>query len=181
MSDVEGRIVVGPQDLRTSLLLEDGLQLSIRPIHPTDEPRMKELFYALSKESIYYRFMSYLKRIPLKQIQNFVYVDHRNEVAIVATLQEAYGEEIVAAGGYYLDPRTNRAEVAFVVRDEWHNNRIGTFLLQYLMTIAKRNGIAGFTAEVLKNNKPMLTVFDKCACEVKTRLEDDVYCLDMDF
>jgi len=181
MADVEGRIVVGPKELRSSLLLEDGTSMTIRPIHPTDEPRMRELFYSMSKESIYYRFMSYLKRFPAKQIQNFVYIDHRNEVAIVATIQEAHGEEIVAAGGYYLDPRTNRAEVAFMVRDEWHNYRIGTFLLRNLMTIAKRNGIAGFTAEVLRNNKPMLAVFNKCGCELRTRVEEDVYCLEMDF
>ena len=52
-------------------------------------------------------------------------------------------------GSYYLDTKTNLAEVAFVVRDQWQNHGIGTFLLKHLMRIARRNGIRGFTAEVL--------------------------------
>ena len=63
--------------------------------------------------------MSHMKRIPRKQMQNFVYIDHRNEVAIVGTVPEAHGEDIIAIGRYYLDQKTNRAEVAFVVRDDW--------------------------------------------------------------
>ena len=53
-------------------------------------------------------------------------------------------------GRYYLDPKTNRAEVAFVVRDRWQNLGVGTFLLSYLTNIAKSHGISGFTAEVLR-------------------------------
>jgi len=181
MADVEGRIIVGPQDLKTKVLLEDGTQVSIRPMHPTDEPRMKELFYALSQQSVYYRFMSHLKRFPQKQLQNFVFIDHRNEVAFVATVPEAHGEEIIATGGYFLDPMTNRAEVAFVVRDEWHGRGIGTFLMRYLTTVARRNGIAGLTAEVLRQNKSMQAVLHNCGCKVTTRLAGEVYHFDLDF
>jgi acyl-CoA hydrolase/GNAT superfamily N-acetyltransferase len=181
MADVEGRIIVGPQDLKTKVLLEDGTQVSIRPIHPTDEARMKELFYALSQQSVYYRFMTHLKRFPQKQLQNFVFIDHRNEVAFVATVPEAHGEEIIATGGYFLDPMTNRAEVAFVVRDVWHGHGIGTFLMRYLTTVAKRNGIAGFTAEVLRQNKSMQAVLHNCGCQVRSRLIGDVYHFDLDF
>lgn len=181
MADVEGRIIVGPQDLRTKVLLEDGTQVSIRPMHPTDEMPMKELFYALSQQSVYYRFMSHLKRFPQKQLQNFVFIDHRNEVAFVATVPEAHGDEIIATGGYFLDPMTNRAEVAFVVRDSWHSRGIGTFLMRYLTTVARRNGIAGFTAEVLRQNKAMQTVLHNCGCKVKSRLVGDVYHFDLDF
>ncbi|MDD5307544.1 MAG: GNAT family N-acetyltransferase [Deltaproteobacteria bacterium] len=181
MADVEGRILVGPNELKTTMLLDDGTQVGFRPIHPTDEPRMKDLFYALSKETVYYRFMSHMKRIPQKQVQNFVYIDHRNEVAIVATLPEAHGEDIIATGGYYLDARTNRAEIAFVVRDDWQERGMGTFLMRYLITIAKRNGIAGFTAEVLRQNKAMQAVLHNCGCKVRSRLNGDVYSFELDF
>lgn len=181
MADVEGRILVGPQELRTSMLLDDGTQVTVRPIHPTDEPRMKDLFYDLSQQTIYYRFMSHQKRFPQKQIQNFVYIDHRNEVSFVATVPAAYGDEIIATGGYFLDPTTNRAEVAFVVRDTWQGRGIGSFLMRYLITVAKRNGIAGFTAEVLRPNKAMQAVLHKSGSEVRSRLSGDVYHFDLDF
>jgi len=65
--------------------------------------------------------MSHQKRVSRHQIQDFVYIDHRNDVTIVGTLPEAHGEQIVAVGSYYLDQKTNLAEVAFVVGDEWQN------------------------------------------------------------
>jgi hypothetical protein len=92
LMEVEGKIVVGPQELRTSLLLDDRTQINFRPIHPTDEPRMRDLFYALSQQTLYYRFMCTMKRVPHKQIQNFIYVDHRTEVCLVATLPRSKHE-----------------------------------------------------------------------------------------
>ncbi len=180
--DVEGKIHVGPPELRTHMLLSDGTQVRFRPIHPTDETRVKDLFYALSQQTVYYRFMKEMMQLPHKQIQDFVYVDHRNEVAIVGTLPEAHGEDIIAIGRYYLDQKTNRAEVAFVVRDQWQDRGIGTFLLNYLITIARRNGISGFTAEVLQENKAMQTVINQhSSCHVKSRLSDGVFSFEMDF
>jgi len=102
-------------------------------------------------------------------------------VTIVGTLPEAYGEEIIAVGSYYLDQKTNLAEVAFVVSDDWQNHGIGTFLLKHLMRIARRNGIRGFTAEVLTENKPMQAVVNKSNCIVRSRLAGNVYSYEMDF
>ena len=181
MADVEGKILVGPQDLKTTMALDDGTQINFRPIHPTDEPRMRDLFYALSQQSVYYRWMSHLKRMPRKEIQNYVYIDHRDQVSIVGTLPESHGEEIIAVGGYFLNPKTNRAEVAFTVLDDWQNRGIGTYLLRQLIRVAKRYGIAGFTAEVLRQNKAMQTVFNNADCRVKSRLEEGVYLFELDF
>ncbi len=181
MQEVEGRIVVGPPELKTSMLLDDGTQVDFRPVHPTDVPGMKDLLYALSQETLYYRFMAPMKQFSEKQIQDFVYIDHRSEVAIVGTLPEAYGEEIIAVGRYFLNPKTNRAEVAFVVRDVWQNRGIGGYLLKYLSGIAKRHGISGFTAEVLRDNKPMQAVFNRANGEVTSKLRQDVYSYTIDF
>ncbi len=181
-AEIAGKINVGPAEMRTTMLLNDGTQITFRPIHPTDESRMRELFHALSRETVYYRFMKEMKALPQKQIQDFIYVDHRNDVAIVATLPEAHGEDIIAVGRYYLDPKSNRAEVAFVVRDEWQNRGLGGFLLRHLVAIARRNGIAGFTAEVLTDNKPMQAVFNHHAgVKVSSSLREGVYHFELDF
>jgi acyl-CoA hydrolase/RimJ/RimL family protein N-acetyltransferase len=181
MADVEGKIHVGPKELRTTYLLNDGTLINFRPIHPTDMPRMRDLFYKLSEATMYYRFMSRQKFVSRRQIQEFVYIDHRNDVTIVGTLPEAYGEEIIAIGSYYLDPKTNLAEVAFVVADAWQNHGIGTFLLQHLIRIARRNGIRGFTAEVLAENKAMQAVISKSNTKVRSRLEGNVISYEMLF
>lgn len=181
LADKEGKIMVGPNELRTTYLLNDGTQLNFRPIHPTDEPRMRELFYKLSEATIYYRFMGYQKRISRQQIKDFVYIDHRNDVTIVGTITEAHGEEIIAIGSYYLDQKTNLAEVAFTVADSWQNKGIGGFLLHYLIRIARRNGIRGFTAEVLRENKPMQAVINKSNCKIKSAMNGNVVSYEMAF
>ena len=181
LRDVEGKLVIGPKELRATMLLNDGTQVAFRAIHPTDEPRMRDLFYTLSQQTVYYRFMTQMKNIPRSQVQDFVYIDHRNAVSIVGTLPEAHGEEIIAIGAYYLDQRTNRAEVAFTVGDKWQHRGIGMFLMNHLVTIAKRNGISGFTAEVLAENKAMQKVFYNSGLKVKTKLNDGTFSFDMDF
>ena len=56
LARIEGKLVVGPPDFRTTHVLEDGTLINFRSIRPTDEPRMRDLFYALSQETIYYRY-----------------------------------------------------------------------------------------------------------------------------
>ncbi len=181
MVEVEGKIRVGPQELKTSMTLDDGTQIQFRAIKITDVRLIKDLHYRLSRSTIYYRFMREMKSIPHKEIQDFVYMDHRRDTAIVGTIPAPQGEEIIAIGRYYLDTKTNRAEVALVVRDDWQNRGIGGFLLRYLITIAKRNGISGFTAEVISSNRPMQEIVHKSNCKVTSSLNDGVYSFEMDF
>ncbi len=181
LADFEGKLQVGRPDFRTAYVLNDGTQINFRPIHPTDEDKVRDLFYALSQETIYYRFMSRIKTIPRKQIMNFVYIDHRKDVALVGTVPEASGEEIVAIGRYYLDEKTNCAEVAFVVHDAWQNKGIGTFLLKHLAVLARRNGISAFTAEVLRANRPMQHIFNNFDYKVTSEPHEDIVSYRIEF
>ncbi len=181
MAAVEGKVLVLPRELTTTMLLDDGNRIKFRPIHPTDSGKMRDLFYKLSEGTIYYRFGWDMKQLPQKQIQDFVYIDHRNEVAIVGTIPDASGEEIIAFGGYYLDQKTNRAEVALVVQDAWQNRGIGSFMMKYLSRLARKDGIRGFTAEVHSTNRKMQHVMHKVDGMVDTQLDGNVYSMRSDF
>lgn len=172
--------VPGEEAMIAAYLMPDGTNVAIRSIRPTDEPHMRDLVYNLSQETIYYRFMSN-QRFTHRHIQDFVYIDHRRDVCIVGTIPEASGDQIVAVGRYYLNEKTNMAEVAFIVRDNWQNKGLGTFFFQHLIKIAKRNGIAGFTAEVLLDNKRMQNVFNNSGLRVESKIEEGVYSFDMEF
>ncbi|WP_456387450.1 GNAT family N-acetyltransferase [Desulfolithobacter sp.] len=182
MEELGDRFFIPGEDyMRTTMLLDDGTLVSFRSIRPTDEPHMRELMYNLSQETVYYRFMSRQKRFTHRQLHDFVYIDHRKDVAVVGTVPEAHGEAIIAVGRYYLNERTNKAEVAFVIQDQWQGKGIGTFLFRHLITIAKRNGIAGFTAEVLRDNYRMQAIFNHSGYKVKSRLEEGVYSFEIEF
>lgn len=178
-AEVAGGFVVA--QVSRSVVLANGEEITIRPIRPTDEQGIKDLVFALSQETLYNRFMTHSQRFETRQILDFVYIDHRKNVAFVAVVPEAHGEDIVGVGRYYLDERTNRAEVAFVVRDDWQGRGIGKILFKQLETTARQSGIAGFTAEVLRDNRKMQAVFNNCGLKVSSVLEDDVYFFRMDF
>jgi GNAT superfamily N-acetyltransferase len=93
------------------------------------------------------------------------------------------GEKEVALGiaQYGIDEHSHTAEAAFVVRDDYQNKGIGTLLLQYLTTLAKRRGLLGFTAEVLVENRPMLHLFEKMGFDIQKRSGSGVYELKMAF
>ena len=181
LAEVEGKLLILPKELTTTMLLHDGTKVKYRPIHPTDMTKMRDLLYKLSEGTAYYRFGWNIKKFSQKQIQNFVYVDHRKEVVIVGTVPGAAEEEIIALSGYYLDEKTNRAEVALVVLDEWQNKGIGTFMLKYLAQIARKNGIRGFTAEIHVTNRKMQTVMHKLSGKVESSLDDLAFSMRSDF
>lgn len=181
LAEVEGKLLIQPKELTTTMLLNDGTRVKFRPIHPTDMTKMRDLFYKLSEGTVYYRFGWNMKKFSQKQIQNFVYVDHRKEVAIVGTVPGAVEEEIIALSGYFLDEKTNRAEVALVVLDEWQNRGIGTFMFKYLAQIAQKNGIRGFTAEIHVTNRKMQTVMHKSSGNVESSLDGSVFSMRSDF
>lgn len=170
------RFVVPVEDyMEATHLLHDGVAVKFRSIRPTDEPHMRDLVYSLSQQTIYYRFMSRMRHVSQRQINDFVYIDHRRDVAIIGTVPEAHGELMVAVGRYYLNERTNMAEVAFVTRDDWQGKGLGSFVFRQLVRIAKRNGIDGFTAEVLRENRQMQRVFNHCGYHVESHMEEGVY------
>ena len=67
------------------------------------------------------------------------------------------------------------------MRDDWQNQGIGSFIFKHLVNVAKRNGIAGFTAEVMRDNKPMQAVINHSGFKVRSNLSEGVYHFEMDF
>jgi len=150
-----------PEDLETRRILKDGEEIFFRPVKISDEPLLKEFFYSLSPQTMFRRFLSTRRDMPHERLQEFVVVNYAEEVSIQAVILKDAKEEIVGLGRYYLDENTHTAEVAFTVKDAFQNRGIGTELLEYLTYLAKKRGLIGFEAEVLKENLPMLHVFTK--------------------
>jgi acyl-CoA hydrolase/GNAT superfamily N-acetyltransferase len=170
-----------PEDLETYRDTKAGLQIFIRPVKISDEPLLKDFFYSLSDVSLHRRFLSYRKDMPHERLQDFVVIDYTKEVVLVVISGDQDNQLIVAVGQYGIDENTHSAEVAFAVRDDMQDRGIGFELLRYLTYLAKRQGLLGFTAEVLADNKPMLHVFEKGGFDMKKKNEGGVYELMLKF
>ena len=77
------------------------------------------------------------------------------------TRKSPYPKEIMAIASYAMGDDRHRAEVAFVVREDFQNMGVSSQLIDILQEIAIKNGYKGFTATVLKTNGPMLHLFRK--------------------
>jgi RimJ/RimL family protein N-acetyltransferase len=170
-----------PEDLETFRTTETGLEIFLRPAKISDEPLLKEFVYSLSDQSLYRRFVSRRTDMPHEFLQKFVIIDYAGEMAIFAVIEHAQKEEIIGVGRYYIDKNTHTAEAAFVVRDDFQKKGIGTELLKYLTYLAQKQGLLGFTAEVLVDNKPMLHVFQKMGFDIQKSISAGVFELKMMF
>ncbi|MEM4161459.1 MAG: GNAT family N-acetyltransferase [Thermoplasmata archaeon] len=170
-----------PEHLESYRTTKTGLQIFLRPVKLTDEPLLKDFFYSLSDSSLYKRFMSVRKDMPHERLQEFVVIDYKKEMVILATRSEGEKEEIVGMGQYGIEEDTNTAEVALVVRDDYQNKGVGWEILSYLTYLAKSHGLIGFTAEVFADNRPMLHLFEKAGFQIEKRMSEGVYHLKMLF
>ncbi len=149
-----------------------GTDVFFRPVMPTDESLMQDLYYSLSEESIYYRFFTGAAVMPHARVQHFTTIDYQTELAIVAVAGEEDHEEIVAVGRYILEPDTNTAEVAFLVRDDWQRKGIGTWLQDHLIDIARRRGITALKARTLADNTAVLRLVHKSGVTIESTPEE---------
>ena len=153
------------------VLLSDGSAAHLRQIRPDDAPAIVELHSRLSERTRYLRYFSPYPRIPERDLERFVNVDHREREAFVVVT----GRRIMAVGRYErLGPDSPDAEVAFVVEDAHQGRGIGSVLLEFLAEAARENGITRFVAEVLPQNGSMLRVFSDFGYQVQRRYEDGV-------
>ncbi len=164
-----------PAQWEADVVLRDGSVGHLRPIRPSDEEGLRTFHARQSDESIYLRFFAPLRRLSDKDVHRFSHVDYEDRVALVITVRD----DIIGIGRYdRIDPGS--AEVAFNVSDHYQGRGIGSVLLEHLAAIAQEFGITRFTAEVLPQNRKMLTVFSEAGYEVSRKIEDGVVALHFD-
>lgn len=164
-----------PVQWEADVVLRDGSVGHLRPIRPSDVAGLHAFHAKQSEESIYLRFFAPLRRLSDRDVHRFTHVDYYDRVALVLTVRD----EIFGIGRYdRTEPAS--AEVAFNVSDQYQGRGIGSVLLEHLAAIAQEFGITRFTAEVLPQNRKMLTVFSEAGYAVSRKVEDGVVALHFD-
>lgn len=81
---------------------------------------------------------------------------------------------MIVGGARYVVTQLGQAEVAFTVVDRYQGKGIGAALMRHLIGIAQKSGRTGLIAEVLPDNTPMLTLFERCGLPLIRRGSDAV-------
>jgi GNAT superfamily N-acetyltransferase len=170
-----------PDKIACSHRFKEGLIIRFRAIKPSDEEEMRRLFYRFSDQAVYYRYFSPIKTMPHKKMQEYVNVDYRCTMSIVAIIDESGVEKIIGEARYVRTKGEPFADTAFIVDEQYQGMGISTYLFNLLIRAAREEGVTGLKADVLENNRAMLKVYEKAIYPVQTVLSGGVYKITIPF
>ena len=149
------------EDYKTHMTLKNGKIIAVRPLVPSDELSYRNFYYSLKEETVYYRFFQKIRIFSHAMAQeHWATVDYKKNISVIGLIEQKGHKDIMAIASY-AEAENNRAEVAFVVHDDFQGMGIASFLLEIMEKIAKKNNYKGFSAIVLPDNRSMIHVFKK--------------------
>ncbi len=166
-----------PSQYDRSVILRNGTAVRVRAVRPDDKVRLIQLFRNLEKKSIYSRFLYDKRELSPEDLQLVAEVNFETDVTLVVTIEADEEEFIIGVGRFSVieDPaRPRRAEIAFTVQEDYHNQGMAGMLLRHLSEIAARLKIGYFEADVLGENRGMLKVFQKSGLPIKTSFRNNI-------
>ncbi|HET8929479.1 MAG TPA: GNAT family N-acetyltransferase [Acidimicrobiales bacterium] len=159
-----------PGTWEADVLLADGGTMHLRPIGPGDAGLLEAFHARQSPESIYYRYFSPRPSLSKADLERLTRVDYVDRMAFIGLI----GAELVGVARYDRYPTTEVAEVAFFTDEEHRGRGVATILLEYLAAAARVTGLSGFVAQVLPENRRMLSVFARAGFDVRSNFADGV-------
>lgn len=131
-------------------------RLRIRPLRGTDERHLQEFFYSHRPDTVYTRYFNTKTAMGHREAAELCCVDYERRMALAVFEPVGLGRRIVAVARYELNPRSNIAETAVVVHEDFRRFGIATHLQKKLAEHAKGLGIEGFTSEIMPENSAMI-------------------------
>jgi GNAT superfamily N-acetyltransferase len=153
-------------DYRQEIELLDGRKVTLRTICSGDKSALISFHHRLSEDTRFLRYQYLKNELTEADLKSFCDIDYNNNLALVAEAEINGCLAIIGIGQYYRTMRPQTAEVAFVVQDNEQGKGIGTQLVKHLAILAWQHNIHYFTAEVMRMNWKMLSIFRKSDPEI---------------
>ena len=163
------------QIFKPDFKLQNGQRLCLRLMLPDDEPLLQEFRTHLSDESLSRRFHIDAYRITpdtvQRMIEELLQVDDMQRTALMALYRDEMGEHIVGVArlARLPDDKTEQsAEVAVIVRDDFHHQGVGRELLKRSLRLARQMGIRNWVAYIQTDNLGALRLFRSLELPIKS-------------
>jgi RimJ/RimL family protein N-acetyltransferase len=170
-----------PREIERRVTAKTGETLLLRPLRPTDEAKLVDLFYEMSEDALYKRFMRVVRRVGHDERQYILDIDYAYNMAVVLATSDPRTEpEIAAIAQYFRQPASDCADVGFLVKDVWQRKGLGRILVDEMIRLARLQGIRTLTADVLASNRSMLHLFRESGVELSTRTEGNLVRVELD-
>ena len=148
-------------------LLADGTVVLVRRLDPADREAVLRLHTELPLDDRYLRFFS-VGTAGFEQLADLVVSDA--SVAVGAFRHD----ELVGVAHYRREPSGTPPEVAVVVRHDQQHRGVATLLLEYLVAVARSDGVTHVDADVLAVNQGVSVVLRDLGLPVRSTSASDV-------
>lgn len=150
------------------VLLADGSRSEIRHAEPGDLKAVRAMHGSMSPGNLYLRFFSFSPQAPEREASRVCRPAAKDHAALVAIADG----RLVGVASYELLAAAGHAEIAFAVADHMHGHGIATVLLEQLVAVGRRNGVAVFDAETMPENYPMQHVLAAAGLPMERHFQD---------
>jgi acyl-CoA hydrolase/RimJ/RimL family protein N-acetyltransferase len=177
-----------PDDTRYPVQYETACRLGeqcmlIRPVKITDERNIQNLFYSMSTDEKFHRFLMHMPALHHRQAQAMVNVDYQHSLGMVVESETGDSRGIIAVAHIIRDDDDEdreTCEFAVMVHPECQNQGIATFLLRLMVSIAPEMGFDCMRAYVWEGNTRMQRVFEKLGLPERITIEYHVAKIEID-
>ena len=154
MNNHEAGQALRPRALEGRVRLRDGSKVRVRPIRPTDAPRLQEMIERSDLRDIRMRFLHAMKHLPDQMAVRLSEIDYDRDMAFVAVAPGT--RKLVGVSRLAADPVGDSAEYAVFVRTDWKGRGLGRALMDRLIDYARGRELDALYSEVLAENDRML-------------------------
>ncbi len=137
-----------------------NIYLCFKTLEKGDRQRFIDGFKKLSAKSVYHRFFGFMKELTEEQLEDFLNTDKKDHIAWSAF--DIIGEDIIGIGvGRFKrsEIKSNEAELALTVIDEYQDKGTGTILLGIMYYLAMKVDIDVFTGIIMSDNSKLIKRF----------------------
>lgn len=140
---------------RKNVCLKNGTVLFIRPIRGADARDLGRFFEMLSEDSIFCRFGLRGVYMSQERLTWLCQVDYDRDFAFLAVVP---GEKEHIVGEVRLNrlAMEDKAELSFIIADQWQGKGVGNLLMEFCLGVAKEIGLTTVLMVIMKSNIRMI-------------------------
>lgn len=169
-----------PAENEITLHTRDGRKVEVRHMHADDWPLLEAMFWKLSPETIWRRFMMPLEHADAERIEQgakrLATIDPAREVALLALVDEEGQTAAIAVARYARPaPGADTAEGSIIVRDDYQGAGLGPQLFDLLVQVALAQGLKTLKFLTQADNRRAFGLVQHLGLPYETSLDHGIY------
>jgi acetyltransferase len=152
--------------------LQDGTEVRLRLIDPTDIPVCSAMLSQCSPKSLYSRYERVVSEPPSELASRLCCPDLRTELTVVAEVCVDGSLLMIGVAQLLADPPHEAAEYAVLVADPWQSKGLGSAFTDCCLQLAHAWGVGRVVVEFLPGNMRIIRILERRAFDMYRNMQE---------